>query len=71
MKGEDIEVLVYPGADASFTLYEDAGDGYGYEKGEYCVTEIKWNDSQKELSYSSEGDIRFRQGNITETKMDH
>ncbi len=24
------------GADGSFTLYEDEGDGYGYEKGRYA-----------------------------------
>ncbi len=25
----------------SFELYNDAGDGYGYEKGEYTITEYK------------------------------
>ena len=34
---DDIEVRVYPGADGSFTLYEDEGDNYNYEKGEYTT----------------------------------
>lgn len=33
-------VHVYPGADASFTLYEDDGETYAYEKGEVARTEF-------------------------------
>lgn len=29
------EIRVYPGADGRFTLYSDAGDGYGYEQGAF------------------------------------
>lgn len=39
-----LEIRVYPGASASFTLYEDAGDGYGYERGEYSTITITWDD---------------------------
>jgi len=35
---DDLEVRVFPGADGHFTLYEDAGDGYAYERGEYTET---------------------------------
>ena len=28
-----LEIRVYPGADGTFTLYEDEGDGYAYEQG--------------------------------------
>lgn len=45
----DFEILVYPGQDAEFALYEDAGDGYGYEKGEYAVTQMRWNESTQQL----------------------
>lgn len=45
-----IELRVYPGADGSFTLYEDAGDGYGYEQGEFATVEIRWNQRRRELS---------------------
>jgi alpha-D-xyloside xylohydrolase len=40
-------VNVYPGADAKFTLYEDEGDGYGYEQGEYMKRTITWNEAEK------------------------
>ena len=44
-----ITYRVFPGADAAFTLYEDAGDGYGYEQGEYKKTHIRWDDKEQEL----------------------
>lgn len=47
---EIITVRVYPGADGSFTLYEDAGDGYAYERGECARITMKWNDRKKALT---------------------
>ena len=44
-----IELLVYPGKDAEYDFYEDAGDGYGYEQGEYIVTHMKWEDREGRL----------------------
>lgn len=44
-----IKLLVYSGADAAFDLYEDAGDGYGYERGEYSVTHMEWNEKNGKL----------------------
>ncbi|MDJ1433673.1 glycoside hydrolase family 31 protein [Halostagnicola sp. A-GB9-2] len=44
------EVRVYPGRDASFDVYEDAGDGYEYEDGEYAVTSLEWDDAANEFS---------------------
>ena len=35
MKDSVYEIRVYPGASGQFVLYEDSGDGYDYEKGEY------------------------------------
>lgn len=46
---DKLEIRIYPGADATFTLYEDAGDGYGYEQGEYSSIEFKWNDKSRKL----------------------
>jgi alpha-D-xyloside xylohydrolase len=43
------EIRVYPGADADFMLYEDAGDGYAYENGEFAVVPMHWNDSERTL----------------------
>jgi alpha-D-xyloside xylohydrolase len=46
---DPIEVRVYPGADAAFTLYDDAGDGYGYERGEHATIALGWDDRAKAL----------------------
>jgi alpha-D-xyloside xylohydrolase len=42
--------VVYPGANASFTLYEDEGDNYNYEKGQYSTIQLTWNDRSKTLT---------------------
>lgn len=49
-KWDDLEVVVYPGADGTFTLYEDEGDNYNYEKGAYSTITFKWNDRSKKLT---------------------
>lgn len=49
---EPIELRVYPGADAGFSLYDDAGDGYGYEQGEYTLTPMHWDDATRQLTIS-------------------
>ena len=51
-----LEIQVYEGADGSFTLYEDTGDGYGYEQGEFTRIPLSWNDKQHTLT------IGIRQG---------
>ena len=35
-----IELRVYTGADGKFTIYEDEGDNYNYEKGTYATIPI-------------------------------
>jgi len=44
-----MEILVYRGENGNFTLYEDAGDGYGFEDGEYATTEFLWDDIELEM----------------------
>ncbi|HLX68008.1 MAG TPA: TIM-barrel domain-containing protein, partial [Verrucomicrobiae bacterium] len=46
---DPIELRVYRGADSQFTLYEDEGDNYNYEKGEYATIPISWNDARHTL----------------------
>ncbi len=46
------EVRVYTGADAAFVLYEDAGDGYGYERGECSRVVLSWDEGSRELTLS-------------------
>jgi alpha-D-xyloside xylohydrolase len=47
---DPLELRVYPGADADFTLYEDEGDSYRYETGAYATIPIHWNDHAKTLT---------------------
>ena len=41
---EHLELRIYPGANGSFTLYEDEGDSYNYEQGVYSTIDFSWND---------------------------
>lgn len=49
-KWDDLEIRVYPGANAEFTLYEDENDNYNYEKGVYSTISFTWNDTKKSLT---------------------
>ncbi|HEV8283118.1 MAG TPA: TIM-barrel domain-containing protein [Chitinophagaceae bacterium] len=44
---DTLEIRIYPGADGQFTLYNDEGDNYNYEKGKYTVIPFKWNEQQQ------------------------
>jgi len=47
---DPLEIRVYRGKDANFTLYEDAGDTYDYEKGQFSQIPLSWNDAAKTLT---------------------
>jgi alpha-D-xyloside xylohydrolase len=47
---DPIELRVYPGANGSFTLYEDEGDSYRYEKGIFATIPFAWDDAAKILA---------------------
>ncbi len=47
---DNLELRVYPGANGSFTLYEDEGDNYNYEKGQYATIAFHWNDKTRALT---------------------
>ena len=49
-KDAPLEIRIYPGKNATFTLYEDEGDNYNYEKGNYSTIDFKWDDSTSTLS---------------------
>ena len=48
---DDLEIRIYPGADGQFTLYEDEGDSYHYEKGAYSTIIIKWSERARTLTF--------------------
>jgi alpha-D-xyloside xylohydrolase len=56
------QLLVYPGANAEFTLYEDDGQSYDYEKNKNTrTTHLKW--SQADGKLSATGDDKDVTGN--------
>ncbi len=46
---DPIELRIYPGANGSFTLYEDENEGYGYERGVFATIGMRWDDTRHEL----------------------
>lgn len=49
-KADTLEIRLYEGSNGSFTLYEDEGDNYNYEKGAYSTITFIWNDAKKTLT---------------------
>lgn len=47
--GAPIDVYVYPGKNGMFELYEDEGNNYNYEKGQYTITKMIWSEEKKNL----------------------
>ncbi|MBR4048022.1 MAG: DUF5110 domain-containing protein [Bacteroides sp.] len=58
IKNEPINLTIYPGADATFTLYEDEGNNYNYEQGAYSQITFRWNDKKRQLT------VEGRQGSF-------
>ena len=44
-----LSVFIYPGADASFLLYEDDGVTFNYRSGESMEIEMNWTDARKKF----------------------
>ncbi len=68
-KSDTLEIRVYKGADAKFDLYEDEGDNYNYEKGNYSIISFKWNEKRQTLTIGDkqgnyQGDLKKRIFNI-------
>ena len=71
-----LELRIYRGADGNFDLYEDAGDGYAYEKGQHSIIPVRWNDSAGMLTIgeragSFPGMVSKREFRIIFVKKDH
>ena len=60
LKYTEIDYHVYPGADAEFELYEDDGDGYGYENGNYVIRKLFWDESRRKLFETTDGEQEIR-----------
>ena len=47
---DTLEIRIYTGANGTFTLYNDEGDNYNYEKGKYTSIPFDWNDQNQTLT---------------------
>jgi alpha-glucosidase (family GH31 glycosyl hydrolase) len=47
---ESLSISIYPGADASFLLYEDDGTSFDHRKGQWMGIQMTWNDAAKKLN---------------------
>jgi alpha-D-xyloside xylohydrolase len=45
-----IEIRIYPEADGTFELYQDAGDSYDYENGAHSVIPLHWSQATRRLT---------------------
>ncbi|MBQ0020059.1 MAG: DUF5110 domain-containing protein, partial [Bacteroidales bacterium] len=67
---DNLNIVVYPGADADFTLYEDEGDNYNYEHGQYTTIPLHWSDKSRTLTIgtrtgSYDGMLKQRKFSVT------
>jgi alpha-D-xyloside xylohydrolase len=44
-KQDIAKILIYPGANGDFSLYNDDGKTYAYERGEVQITRLTWDDA--------------------------
>ena len=56
---EPLTISVYPGADGSFTLYEDDGSSFNYRKGEWMGLAMNWSDTRHVLRLDLAKDSRM------------
>ncbi len=73
---DPIELRVYRGANGQFTLFEDEGDTYDYEKGKYATIPVAWNDAKQTLKIgkragSFTGMLKERTFNIVWVSKNH
>lgn len=55
-----VTVEVYPGSDADFTLYRDSGDSYDFEKGDYRLIPLHWNEKRQKLTVKNAGQLNIK-----------
>ena len=50
-RGEVTEICIYCGKDAEFTLYNDDGDNYSYEDGNFAMIKLIYKENEKTLTF--------------------
>ncbi|WP_373284794.1 glycoside hydrolase family 31 protein [Pedobacter zeae] len=64
-----LEIRIYPGKNGTFTVYDDDGTTYDYQKGKTSSYDLSWNDTRREFRISKrrgsyDGMITSRKMNI-------
>ena len=72
---EEITLYVYTGQDGAFTLYEDEGVNYNYEKGQYAMIPMAYNEAEGTLTLGERqgefpGMLKERTFNIVKVSKD-
>ena len=49
-QADPLAIDVYAGADGSYSLYEDAGDGFGYRRDQFARTPLRWNQASATMT---------------------
>jgi len=49
-EADPLDVFVFTGKDATFTLYEDEGVNYNYEKGIFSTISFSWSEENQNLT---------------------
>ena len=61
-KGEISEIIIYSGNDGEFTLYNDEGDNYSYEKGNFSAINLSYKDNEKTITFEKAyGEFKYQQ----------
>lgn len=71
-----INLYVYAGENGEFTLYEDENLNYNYEKGQYAMIPITWDNASKTLTIGDRkgefpGMLKNRKFNVILVSPDH
>jgi alpha-D-xyloside xylohydrolase len=45
-----LNLIIYPGSNGMFTIYQDEQNNYNYEKGDFAAVDLEWNDDGKKLT---------------------
>lgn len=57
-----LALTVYPGADGEFFLYEDDGETFNYQQGDWMGIRLRWSDHERQLRLSLAPGSRVRPG---------
>lgn len=74
---EPVALRIYPGADGRFAWYDDEGEGYGFENGQFMRVECSWNDAARTLTLTPDPagrmelpkQVRIEMAGSTESKL--